>query len=356
MAIITGFEKKGPIIYCMTENEGKAYQFDMSSGVVIGLANKPLKSMKSLETALNQGEWQRLFEASSLYAKAIRFFCNHSSYYGDTRYTSVVESLLSYADLLPEYIAYTLVSDIIHDHNGKLPKGYIKWCRDNSKMIDHESLCSFTQWQAITDWPQDLKDTIQKMSDGMNIDILGTVKGNKDLARFLVRVTHNSLKRYEISDLDYILRKLISIWHCTPELRPYFDDTKSAQVALEIIAQAQETERNNIILRREAQIASLHGTVINDLMVFVPSKMEDFTDEGNQQHNCVGHFYHDSIAAGRNLIYFLRKATSPDKSYITCRYSIQNKYTVEHRLCDNKNVGRGPIITEVDRLINNILS
>jgi hypothetical protein len=65
--------------------------------------------------------------------------------------------------------------------------------------------------------------------------------------------------------------------------------------------------------------------------------MEDFTNEGNMQNNCVGYFYHDSIARRHNLVYFIRKATNPNHSYITNRYDISYKRTVESRKVNNDN-------------------
>lgn len=67
----------------------------------------------------------------------------------------------------------------------------------------------------------------------------------------------------------------------------------------------------------------------------VPSSLKDFTDEGRQQNNCVGHYYHKSIAEGLNLIYFIRKTNSPDKSYITNRFNIHYQKTTETKKKNN---------------------
>ena len=73
------------------------------------------------------------------------------------------------------------------------------------------------------------------------------------------------------------------------------------------------------------------------------------------QHNCVGHYYDDSILADRDLIYFIRKQSEPNKSYITCRYNINAKETVEYRGFGNCSVRDNNVynfIEVIDSLIN----
>ena len=111
---------------------------------------------------------------------------------------------------------------------------------------------------------------------------------------------------------------------------------------------------NKTILDNEKQITFLETVDFGDYIIKVPSKMADFTDEGNQQHNCVGYHYHDSIRENKNLIYFLRKKNSPAKSYVTCRYNIQKLATVEYLATCNSTVKDKQaveVIKEIDKLI-----
>lgn len=56
--------------------------------------------------------------------------------------------------------------------------------------------------------------------------------------------------------------------------------------------------------------------------VVFPKSTRDFIEEGNRQHNCVGHYTRD-VFQGLCRIFFIRKKDSPEDSYITgeCRKS-----------------------------------
>ena len=59
---------------------------------------------------------------------------------------------------------------------------------------------------------------------------------------------------------------------------------------------------------------------------------------------------------GKNLIYFLRKAINPNKSYITCRYNVASKNTVEYRYKNNNDVYNNEeieIIKKISEIIKN---
>jgi hypothetical protein len=91
----------------------------------------------------------------------------------------------------------------------------------------------------------------------------------------------------------------------------------------------------------------------------VPSTMDDFTKEGQMQNNCVGSYYHDSIASGDNLIYFIRKKENPNHSYITNRFNISCQRTVETRKINNRDNDDKKalmLIEEIDKKIKELLA
>ena len=94
------------------------------------------------------------------------------------------------------------------------------------------------------------------------------------------------------------------------------------------------------LYKEVAEILPIESLFNEDFIVVVPKKIEDFTDEGRQQHNCVGYYYHDSIVDGKNLIYFLRKKDNPTHSFVTCRYNLGYRETTEYRMFDNTDVDR----------------
>lgn len=120
----------------------------------------------------------------------------------------------------------------------------------------------------------------------------------------------------------------------------YLDITKDLANNVTLLKAARDKERGVKVIAKEAEILSIESLFNEDFIVVVPKKIEDFTDEGRQQHNCVGYYYHDSIVDGKNLIYFLRKKDNPTHSFVTCRYNLGYRETIEYRMFDNADVDR----------------
>lgn len=350
MATVTGIEKKGPVIICYTDDpKDRVYKLDFAKAKIYGITGRPIKSTCSI-----MGNIPNTFYGNPLYAALAAF--DIECYSQDFAYYNVVESLLSYPDLVPNRIDMFMVSNIIERHNGKIPKGFIPWCRENSREFNLSSLNDFFTAQAYQQWPKTLVDFLEKFSNGAKFNLVAETRGDKDLCIALVHIINNSLKRYEIADLILYLQKIIVILRTRPDLRPCLDDTKTAEIAHKILDDKINEERNHKILANEAKISALNGTVVDEFIIKIPSTMEDFIDEGTQQHNCVGYHYHDAMAIGDALIYFLRYADTPDKSYVTCRYSPYNKRTVEHRLAYNNWYTNDPLFEKIDAMIQSVLS
>lgn len=77
-----------------------------------------------------------------------------------------------------------------------------------------------------------------------------------------------------------------------------------------------------------------------DYCFIVPTTLKELIDEGEQQHNCVGFYYNDFMSVGNVFIYFIRKKNEPEKSYITCRFDMYTKETVEARYKFNDEVSK----------------
>jgi hypothetical protein len=115
------------------------------------------------------------------------------------------------------------------------------------------------------------------------------------------------------------------------------DTNRNFAYNIKLIENAKNAERNKEILEFEETIRDIENLSNDTFTIIVPRTIEDFTNEGNMQNNCVGYFYHDSIARHDNLVYFIRKTTNPNHSYITNRYNTCSKRTVETRKVNNSN-------------------
>lgn len=112
--------------------------------------------------------------------------------------------------------------------------------------------------------------------------------------------------------------------------------------------------KNEILEKRLQKLNFINGLKIGKLVVVVPQNQKDKQDEGRMQNNCVGYHYDNSIMNGKNYIYFLRKADDVEHSYITCRYNVEEKDTVEYRKRNNSSVSDSKereIIKQVSEII-----
>lgn len=346
---IIGFEKHGPeIIFLTNDNKNRVYKLNLQNGIAFGLTGKTLKSPKIIEDQLIKIYNQNLFYKIIFSALEIK----HSNA------LNVAESLFSYPELVSDnFITIRgFIRFICKNCNGKLPKGYVSWCREQDQLFSWNSCDNFIKYQAIQKWPENIRNfcIMYKRNNGQ--DIAYSTNYDLDLCISLQRIIKNSFKKYEIVNLINNITSIILQIQRIPALRSYLDDTKCASIALDILKKAYESYYNTLILDNETKIFSLNNKMVNGLIIKVPTALEDFVDEGQQQHNCVGHFYHNAIAQGKCLIYFLRKPGDPNHSFVTCRFDIETQKTVETRIKNNIPYQNEALFDIIDTLIKKILA
>lgn len=124
---------------------------------------------------------------------------------------------------------------------------------------------------------------------------------------------------------------------------PYYntlvlDENRGIEHNINLIKNVAEYEKNLKLAEKMKRLNFINGKVFDNFIVVVPQSQEEKVAEGKMQNNCVGYYYDDSIIEGKNLIYFIRKTDTPNKSYITCRYNLIAKDTVEYRKVNNEDV------------------
>lgn len=344
--IITGVKKEGPIITCETNDfKGRTYRIDLNTYQAYGLNNRPIKRFSTITDKIPHEAYKKC--NSILYL--VHILCTTN----DPEKRRIIESFFSYPDLL-DHVDNALVQYLCKKYEGKIPKGFVAWCRENGGKITLERLLEFEKYKKLESFPVNLKKQLEAIKSGMGINLLTETEYNKELCVSLVQIINNSMKRYEI-DCDLRIKRIIFILKNDPSLFSYLDTTKSANTALKILKTINDNKRNEAVLATEAKISKLNGMIIENFMIKIPSSQDDFIDEGKQQHNCVGSHYHDSIARGENLIYFLREPKCPNKSGVTCRFNIKAMKTVEHKTIYNREYDNPYLFKQIDTLICELL-
>lgn len=168
----------------------------------------------------------------------------------------------------------------------------------------------------------------------------------------IFKIIKNSLLN-GILDIGYYTRELlrhIQYVNCDLEEKITLDDNRDLKHNIQTLRDIADRERNNILAKKLQKLNFINGTEYKNLVVVVPQNQEEKQAEGKMQNNCVGYYYDDSILEGRNLIYFIRKKDTPNKSYVTCRYNKQYKETLEFRAFNNNGVSDKNVIEFIEKL------
>ena len=153
----------------------------------------------------------------------------------------------------------------------------------------------------------------------------------------LFKIMKNSLLNGELNNnpIDLIKKYYTLI---TNGYEVVLDTNRDLSHNMDILQDIEEKEKNEMLARQLQKLNFINDYSTDDYIIKVPQSQEDKRDEGRMQNNCVGYYYDDSILNGNNLIYFIRKKTNPNHSYITCRYNIREQATVEYRTVNNGQV------------------
>ena len=125
------------------------------------------------------------------------------------------------------------------------------------------------------------------------------------------------------------------------------------------LAVIYESRADEVLATNLQKINGINHYQIADYEIVVPQSIDDLNAESKRQNNCVGYYYNNSIRAGENYIYFLRKKTNPNESYMTCRFNVMNKATIEFFYKNNRRVESKKeieILKQIDEKIKQILS
>lgn len=283
--------------------------------------------------------------------------CDCNTYYEDYLGTAFARKDFAKLDSLLSYYAVAAYSadndgrehrhicfgDDGYDYDyGLMPKGFVKFVEMFDEIDCVTALQAFDIFNTLSPKESPLfKQIINTMGNSSTFkDILEDgVCLNCFKALFpCIKNTARTFNRiFEINDDT---RKFLQLYKQVNYNEKYLDVTKDLANNVTLLEAARNKERGIKVIAQEMKIFPIENLSNEDFIIVVPKTVEDFTDEGRQQHNCVGYYYHDSIVEGRNLIYFLRRKSNPTHSFVTCRYQIGYRETTEYRMFDNAEVDR----------------
>jgi hypothetical protein len=274
-----------------------------------------------------------------------------------------------------------LITDRFYNLPPECPKGYIPWLRENGKNISKDTLKEFKIIKAQKNMPTQVKQLFEfldnhPISNKYNCwsiakDVKNTIltNGTREQAIMIAKIFNTSVKSfswdlardfsdfykfcYGLNDLYYkneYVKNYVTNWE--KYVSPDVDFARNLETILNL-----NLEKKNAILTEQQNILAekFNNYEIGDYVVIVPTTYEQLVDEGNQQNNCVGRCYHDSIRCGSDWIYFIRHKETPTQSFITCQYSRNSRNTVQYKYKFNRCIFSDDemytVIKEITKLI-----
>lgn len=347
MANFVSITKEGSIIIMMTDKKEKPFTFNCAERTLQSFTGRQVSTVNPLlrKCANNGNDGQRfLIDALVRYAN-----------YGDYGYMRRVERYITCLDLLEGYDC-TYIPD-------ECPKGYIKWARENNLHITKRTLKQFMQEQATKQMTKTVKEVYDIMSQHYNAtDTYMTrfFELSPEHKEIFCKIFKTSMKSFQWSFRNNMEGFLYNIYNNSFPHNWYelADVNRDFVYNSEMLKELKNRVRNDKILEWENYFTAIEDLSNEDFVIIVPRTMEEFTNEGKQQNNCVGYYYHDSMAEHQNIIYFIRKKSNPQKSYLTNRYNVRWGNTAETRKVNNAtndDVLSRDLIKQVDKKIAEIL-
>lgn len=359
---ITEVTKQGMIVSVTIEGKARPVTFNMQTREITSYTGRDVMRFPV-------GEYQTAAIRNDAVSRLL-FECFMTSY---------KQSLLNGLQKLELFINNPdLLATVNHvsDLPDECPKGYLKWVQENGKALSYDTVEEYKDMKSISQLGKESAEVYQMLfiNDGHPLERYDFADWYKELPADLrnkfnkiLKVSMKTLSWTLKEDMKKFIRKICMgrDWYTSRnECRPHnwqelLDTERSFAWNTENIAALGKGMWEKNIIATEDKIRKIEELSNDEFVIIVPKTLQDFTDEGNMQRNCVGHFYHNSIADGRNVVYFIRKKETPNRSYITNRYNIDCSHRTEEtrKYCNayNDDDNARELIKEIDKMITSLL-
>ena len=355
---ITAVTKEGTMVTLTVEGRKFPITYDMTTHIMHSYTNRSVIKFPS-SAICGEG----LSQVDRLIIKALMCATN-----------TQCETL----ERLEKYLVYPeLLENVARPQNlpKDCPRGFIKWLQDNGKPLTDRSLTEFEIFKAKQQLTKEDNEVITLLTNGDDCPQTETgsfivsyyIKMSAEKRKKFNQILKTSLKNvsWNLSrDIqhfeDFAIRRHRN-WDgdiCPENWEDYVDTNRTFAYNHKVLGEVSKRERNRVLIQTEDLIRPITELSNDKFVIVVPETAQDFTDEGNMQHNCVGSYYHSSIRSGDNFVYFIRKADNPKHSYITNRFNRCEQKTVETRKVNNRSnddKDAQALIMEIDKKIRELL-
>lgn len=205
----------------------------------------------------------------------------------------------------------------------EIPKDFIEFCNREVLGFNRQSYVNFLFYKLTQNLPYKYYSILREIHDNKLCN--NWVNHYKKVLELVIfaKVFINSTKR--ANEVVRIQDIMAEINHLSGSL----DETKTLKENIDIL-KAEERERKSSEIREvQEQFQFLEEFCSEGLKVVVPLSLEELEDENRQQCSDVGTCYIEDIIEKDCFIYFIRAEDELERSYITCRYDLNEQVTLE---------------------------
>lgn len=353
MAHFVSITKEGSIIIMLTDEREQPFKFDCAERKLYSFTGRQVSTVSPI---LRNCARNSSHGVSMLVDALLAYMNNH-----DYSFMRKMEMFIPYLDIIDAPNIYHVPDT--------LPKGYIRWVKENNAGINNTTLNRFIAEQTTKKMPKAIAEiyNIIKERYGSGHHTVDNFLNMKDEDKeIFCKIFKTSMKSFSWNfsrDMENFMGCILSAANDNyggfpKEWKEYADINRDFAHNTTTIRCIKDKIRNEKILSWESKFSAIETLSTNTYTIIVPKTMEEFTDEGRQQNNCVGSYYHGDMAENKQIIYFIRRKSNPNKSYITNRYAVYAKETVETRMVNNTvntDVLTLDLIKRIDIMITEIL-
>lgn len=365
---IYDIEKNGSIITFkgVPRTRENAYAYDFATHK---FTNKTSKKVLSRAPWEGNGCFLETFDRENNHLDVMAWLLDMTSY----RDRGICEDWFSVLDMfsLDEY--HPLRLSVLAK---PIPKGYVKFCREHNFKINTSSFDMFQEQKNFSIIPERVLEYIKTKVGKASYQtffntLIETGMTTKQHFLTLEKAIALDFKNWYDPFSNYLYPQCVIIAEIISgkyqEKGFTWDNNRSLSQNMEYFKMWNNRTQNARIAEWQKNFSSIEGTTFDfvgtTVKVIVPVDVAQLIDEGQQQNNCVGHYYNSGIANHRQIICFVRKAETPNHSFVTCRYDVSEKTFVEMRFKNNydltfaqKNVIRENLDSRFTEIIKSLQS
>lgn len=317
------YKNTGITRWCHEVKYGGYYYYDLVSDEVV-LYPQNLKAMLKSTDLKYSNIWELFKKKEGCYIRLIPVLQTISSY-------PVTEALLKVG--LNNYVLDLCRNPPPKTWKRESPWTYLEISKDYYRMaIEHDS-----HWREINVMRSATRNNVRLTYEQISFyttylhgmtDRLFVLGHQERLYKYMFELMTEKKTRLGdymdyLDDLDYLhIPKTKDVLFPKNFMELHLEIADQARCKRDTIAHKKQREKDRLYRKLVPDLKNLYACEDENLKIIIPTCKNDFTTEGQQNHNCVGGVYFDKVLREQSVVVFLRKKEDLSASYCTVEFDM----------------------------------